>query len=122
VALKTIRHGPARRRDKEIFQRAFVIEAQAAGGLAHPGIVAIYDTATKNAYAILRWNTSKGQSAECFEQKVTFTIAQIVNIVKQLLEALQYAHDRGVWTATSSAKSSSGNEPGQVTDFGICPD
>src|SRR5712675_2687030 len=122
VALKTIRHDLLVDGDKENFSARFRIEAQAAGSLAHPGIVAIYEYGDEDAYAYIAMEYIEGRSLrECFEQKVPFTIAQIVNILSQLLEALQYAHDRGVWHRDIKPANILIMGTGQVkvTDFGI---
>src|SRR6266850_5904701 len=53
VALKTIRHDLLVDGDKENSSARFRIEAQAAGSLAHPGIVAIYEYGDEDAYAYI---------------------------------------------------------------------
>jgi serine/threonine-protein kinase len=58
---------------------------------------------------------------ECFEQKAAFSVAQVVNILSQLLDALQYAHERGVWHRDIKPANILIMSNGQVkvTDFGI---
>jgi predicted Ser/Thr protein kinase len=122
VALKTIRRDLMVEGDGEDFSARFRIEAQAAGGLAHPGIVAVYEYGEEDAYAYIAMEYIEGRSLrECFEQKVPFTIAQIVSILSQLLEALQYAHDRGVWHRDIKPANIliMSNGRVKVTDFGI---
>ena len=122
VALKTIRRDLLVEGDSENFSARFRIEAQAAGGLAHPGIVSVYEYGEEEAYAYIAMEYIEGRSLrECFEQKVPFTVAQIVNMLSQLLEALQYAHDRGVWHRDIKPANILLMSNGQVkvTDFGI---
>src|SRR3569832_2556800 len=98
VALKTIRRVLLEQAQTENFSARFRIEAQAAGGLAHPGIVSVYEYGEEDAYAYIAMEYIEGRSLrESFEQKMPFSIGQVVSILSQLLEALQYAHDRGVW-------------------------
>jgi eukaryotic-like serine/threonine-protein kinase len=122
VALKTIRRDLLDDGDMEDFSARFRIEAQAAGRLAHPGIVSIYEYGEQDAFSFIAMEYVEGRSLrECFDQKVAFSIAQVVNIVSQLLEALQYAHDRGVWHRDIKPANILVMESGRVkvTDFGI---
>jgi len=122
VALKTIRRDLLEDDGTENFSARFRNEAQAAGGLAHPGIVAVYEYGEQDAYAYIAMEYVEGRSLrECFEQRVPFSVAQIVDIVSQLLEALQYAHERGVWHRDVKPANIlvMGNGRVKVTDFGI---
>jgi serine/threonine protein kinase len=99
VALKTIR--------KELLSDAkeaaavgarFRNEAQAAGRLLHPGIVAVYEYAEDAQFAYIAMEYVEGSSLrQYFERKVRFEERDLVSVMAQLLEALQYAHDQGVW-------------------------
>jgi serine/threonine-protein kinase len=122
VALKTIRRDLLVDGDTENFSERFRIEAQAAGSLAHPGIVAVYEYGEEDAYGYIAMEYVEGRSLrDCFEQKVPFTLTQIINILRQLLEALQYAHDRGVWHRDIKPANIliTPNDQVKVTDFGI---
>src|SRR6266403_3411607 len=122
VALKTIRRDLLVDGDTENFSARFRIEAQAAGGLAHPGIVAVYEYGEEGAFAYIAMEYIEGRSLrECFEQKAAFSVAQVVNILSQLLDALQYAHERGVWHRDIKPANILMMSNGQVkvTDFGI---
>jgi len=122
VALKTIRRDLLVDDSNENFSARFRIEAQAAGGLAHPGIVAVYEYGEEGAFAYIAMEYIEGRSLrECFEQKAAFSVAQVVNILAQLLDALQYAHERGVWHRDIKPANILIMSNGQVkvTDFGI---
>src|ERR1700676_4001102 len=122
VALKTIRRDLLVDDDNENFSARFRIEAQAAGGLTHPGIVAVYEYGEEGAFAYIAMEYIEGRSLrECFDQKAPFSVAQVVNVLSQLLEALQYAHDRGVWHRDIKPANILVMSNGQVkvTDFGI---
>jgi serine/threonine-protein kinase len=122
VALKTIRRDLLVEGDSENFSERFRIEAQAAGGLAHPNIVSVYEYGEQDAYAYIAMEYIEGRSLrECFEQKVPFSVSQVVSMLSQLLEALQYAHDRNVWHRDIKPGNILllGNGQIKVTDFGI---
>src|SRR5260370_18572965 len=53
VALKTIRRDLLEQAQTENFSARFRVEAQAAGGLAHPAIVSVYEHGEKDAYAYI---------------------------------------------------------------------
>ena len=122
VALKTIRRDLLVDDANENFSARFRIEAQAAGGLAHPGIVSVYEYGEEGEFAYIAMEYVEGRSLrECFEQKAAFSAAQVVGILTQLLEALQFAHDRGVWHRDIKPANILIMNTGQVkvTDFGI---
>src|SRR5258706_6692029 len=98
VALKTIRRDLLDDDGAGAFSARFRNEAQAAGRLLHPGIVAVYEYGEENEFAYIAMEYVEGNSLRhYFEQKVRFGIQDVVSVMSQLLEALQYAHDRGVW-------------------------
>jgi len=122
VALKTIRRDLVDGDRTEDFPARFRQEAQAAGALAHPGIVAVYEYGEQDAFGYMAMEYVEGRSLrECFEARVSFSVAQVVDIVSQLLEALQYAHERGVWHRDIKPANIllMNNGRVKVTDFGI---
>jgi len=121
VALKTIR---SELLDDEIenFPARFRIEAQAAGSLTHPGIVRVYEHGEAEGYAYIAMEYVEGHSLrDCFERKVRFNSGQAINILSQLLKALQHAHEHGVWHRDVKPGNILLLSDGQikVTDFGI---
>jgi serine/threonine-protein kinase len=122
VALKTIRRDLVDGDSTEDFPAGFHQEAQAAGALEHPGIVAVYEYGEQDEYAYLAMEYVEGRSLrDCFEAQVSFSVAQVVDIVSQLLEALQHAHERGVWHRDIKPANIllMSNGRVKVTDFGI---
>ena len=99
VAIKTIRRelieadGAAGR-----MLARFRNEARAAGRLAHPGIVAVYDYGEDAAVAYIAMEYVEGNSLrEYFTRGTRFAERDVVSIMCQLLEALAHAHERRVW-------------------------
>jgi|SRR5882762_721836 len=127
VALKTIRRDQLDD-DTKSFSARFRNEAQAAGGLTHPGIVAVYEYGEEDVYAYIATEYVEGRSLRHYEhlalageQKLPFSIGQVVDILSQLLAALQYAHERGVWHRNINPANILIMSDGRVkvTDFGM---
>jgi serine/threonine-protein kinase len=99
VAIKTIRRELiAADRTGAMMLKRFRNEAQAAGRLAHPGIVAVYDYGEDAAVAYIAMEYVEGNSLrEYFARGTRFSERDAVSIMTQLLEALAHAHERRVW-------------------------
>ena len=123
VAIKTIRReliesdGPAGR-----MLARFRNEAQAAGRLAHPGIVAVYDYGEDAEVAYIAMEYVEGNSLrEYFSRGTRFTERDAISIMSQLLEALAHAHERRVWHRDIKPANLIVMRSGRVkvADFGI---
>ncbi len=98
VALKTIRLDfvsdeteMAELRDR--LQR----EAQAAGKLSHPNIVTIYDAGSEGTLQYIAMEYLEGQTLEqLIKKRVQFSYKIIANIILQICDALDYAHNQGI--------------------------
>ncbi len=97
VAIKTIQKSLIDQSEAaEIFGR-FRREAQAAGRLSHPNIVAIYEYGEEGDMAFIAMELLAGvELKEHFDNAKKFQISEAANIMYQLLEALEYSHGRGV--------------------------
>ncbi len=126
VAIKTISVFGVSPGDEEEYRQRIFREAQAAGKLSHPGIVTIYDVGeeqtTETPYIVMECiagrtleNLVSGAATELLPVETT------LDLVKQVAEALDYAHAQGIIhrdikpaniivTAEGRAK---------ITDFGI---
>ena len=81
-------------------------EAQAAGRLSHPNIIAVYDygedvvkdaAGAETCTAFIAMEFVEGRSLEnYFAAQQRFTMPQIERIMSQLLDALEYSHTHGV--------------------------
>lgn len=123
VALKTVRrqllensdHGPG-------MVARFRNEAQAAGRLAHPGIVAVYDYGDEGDMAYIAMEYVEGHTLERYiAGQVHFSDSDIVSVVVQLLDALEHAHNQGVWHRDIKPSNILMTREGRlkIADFGI---
>jgi tRNA A-37 threonylcarbamoyl transferase component Bud32 len=97
VALKTIRAENLQGEDAADQLARFRREAQAAGRLTHPNIVAIYDFGEDDGTTFIAMEFVKGRELrDILERGERLPMAEIVRIMDQLLEALAHAHRNGV--------------------------
>ena len=97
VALKTIRADQLATEDAAGLVARFRNEAQAAGRLAHPNIVSIYDFGEDGGAWFIAMELVKGRELkERFDAGERFTTADTVRIMGQILAALGYSHRQGV--------------------------
>jgi serine/threonine-protein kinase len=97
VALKTIRSDQLAGEHSAAVVARFRREAQAAGRLNHPNIVSIYDLGEDNGVWFIAMEFVQGRELkECFETNERFRMADIVRIMSQILDALDYSHRQGV--------------------------
>jgi serine/threonine-protein kinase len=97
VALKTIRPDQLAGGNAEEILARFRREAQAAGRLTHPNIVAIYDCGEDAGVWYIAMELVKGRELkEYFEKNERFATADAVRILSQILAALGYSHRLGV--------------------------
>ena len=98
VALKTIRKELIEDGEAATLLARFRNEAQAAGRLSHPGIVAVYEWGEAGELAFLAMEYVEGNSLrEYFNRGTHFGGPDVVSVMAQLLDALHYAHEQGVW-------------------------
>jgi serine/threonine protein kinase len=99
VAIKTVRKELIEEEDRAGMALArFKNEARAAGRLSHPGIVAVYDYGESGSIAYIAMEFVQGNSLrEYFNRGTRFAERDAIAIMVQLLDALQHAHDQGVW-------------------------
>ncbi|MDP1648985.1 MAG: serine/threonine-protein kinase [Rubrivivax sp.] len=123
VALKTVRRQLMEGTEFGVSMAArFRNEAQAAGRLSHPGIVAVYDYGEDGDVAYIAMEFVEGNSlAHYLANKVRFSDTDIASVVSQLLEALEHAHSHGVWHRDIKPANIIMTRSGRikVADFGI---
>ena len=106
VALKTIRpEALAGAQAAEILAR-FKREAQAAGKLAHPNIVSIYEFGEDQGVWYIAMELVKGRELkEYFEEQQRFKTVDVVRILSQILSGLGYSHKRSRIRARPCSRS-----------------
>lgn len=75
----------------------FLAEAKVSCNLSHPNIVRVYDVGMSgNNYYLsmerLRGQTLRQRITQCNQDHRDFTVAEVTEIVRQLVDALRYAH------------------------------
>src|SRR2546429_2848354 len=97
VALKTIRADQLAGENAETVIARFRREAQAAGRLSHPSVVSIYDFGEEEGVWYIAMEYVNGRELkDHFQANERFTTADIVRIMGQILDALDYSHRQGV--------------------------
>jgi serine/threonine protein kinase len=75
----------------------FIKEAAAAARLSHPGIVATYDTGVDGQGKFVVCALAEGRPLRALlSEKMRFEVNRIVEIGRQILQALEHAHGQGV--------------------------
>ncbi len=100
----------------------FKTEARAAGGLAHPGIAAVYEYGEDPLGAYIAMEYVNGSTLRDYIARGTrFAEEDVLAIMTQLLSALGYAHARGVLHRDIKPANLMITRDGRlkVTDFGI---
>jgi len=99
VAIKTIRRELVEDDDRAgTVMARFKNEARAAGRLSHPGIVGVYDYGEAEDVAFIAMEYVEGNSLRTyFGRDTRFEERDVVSLMAQLLDALQHAHEQGVW-------------------------
>jgi serine/threonine-protein kinase len=130
VAIKTLRGAAA---DPEAGARPgvsaadrFRNEAQAAGRLQHPGIVAVYDYGHDSGLAYIAMEYVRGHTLSRYLQQaaaggLAISDDDVLSVLGQLLEALHHAHEAGVWHRDVKPSNLIMTRHGKikVSDFGI---
>ena len=122
VALKTVVKA---RLDPSVSRSAlerFRNEAQAAGCLQHPGIVAVYDYGEDDNIAFIVMEYVRGRSLhEHLSNETQYAVTEAWQILSQLLDAVSYSHSHGVVHRDLKPANILINDDGRIkiSDFGI---
>jgi serine/threonine protein kinase len=127
VALKTIHSIALSGPQAQEFRERFYREARSAGGLAHPGIVTMFDVGEQDTVPYLVMEYIEGRTlAEAAKHGERFTFERVCEIGQQIAEALGYAHKNGVVhrdikpaNILMTSKDKYGIERPKITDFGV---
>jgi eukaryotic-like serine/threonine-protein kinase len=122
VALKTIRRHLGEGSNAAETAARFRNEAQAAGRLLHPGIVGVYDFGDDGRIAYIAMEFVEGRTlAHYLANRQKFSDSDIASLIGQLLDALQHAHEHGVWHRDIKPSNVIITPQGRakIADFGI---
>ena len=104
------------------YRERFFLEAQSAGRLVHPGIVAIYDAGMYKDFCYITMEYVDGPSLQKYCAKDSlFSVSRVVELIFTVCHALDFAHKRGVVHRDIKPANILLSSAGEVkiTDFGI---
>ncbi len=104
------------------YRERFFLEAQWAGGLMHPNIVAIYDAGMYSDFCYITMEYVDGPTLVKFCRKDNLLpVAKVAEIVFAACKALDYAHTKGVVHRDLKPSNIMLDKSGavKITDFGI---
>jgi serine/threonine protein kinase len=127
VALKCILSGALAGDQTNEFRERFYREARAAGALAHPGIVPVFDVGEDEGTQFLVMELVQGRTlAEALKQGERFSLERVCEIGQGIAEALGYAHRNGIVhrdikpaNILMTSREVYGAERPRITDFGV---
>ena len=123
VAIKISRPAPDLVQEKaDKYRERFFLEAQSAGRLMHPSIVAIYDAGMYKDFCYITMEYIDGPTLEKFCQKEDLLpIGKVAEVMFSACRALDFAHKRGIVHRDIKPSNIMINNNGDVriTDFGI---
>jgi serine/threonine-protein kinase len=127
VAVKTILPSVLASDDGKEFRERFYREARAAGALAHPGIVPMFDVGEHEGAPYLVMEYVSGQTlAQSMRDGGLSTLDRVCEIGQQLAEALAYAHRKGIVhrdikpaNVLLTSREVYGVERAKIADFGV---
>jgi serine/threonine-protein kinase len=122
VAIKTILKAHLDEDTGKDFAMRFVREAQAVARLNHPNIVQVYDFGEENDIAYLVMEFIKGKELKnFFDANERFDLKEVVRIMSELCEALEFAHAAGIIHRDIKPANVMIDAQGRtkLTDFGV---
>jgi serine/threonine-protein kinase len=127
VAIKTILTAALASEQANEFRQRFYREARAAGALAHPGIVPVFDVGEDDGMPFLVMEFVDGQTlADAMKKGERSSLDRVCEIGQKVAEALGYAHSHGVVhrdikpaNILLTSRQAYGEERPKITDFGV---
>src|SRR6266545_2937815 len=97
VAIKTILKSHLDDSTAKDYSMRFVREAQAVARLNHPNIVQVHDFGEEGDIAYIVMEFIRGKELKAFfDAKERFDLREVVRIMSELCEALDFAHNAGI--------------------------
>jgi eukaryotic-like serine/threonine-protein kinase len=127
VAVKTILSVALASTQQNEFRERFYREARTAGGLAHPGIVPIFDVGEQDGVPFLVMEFISGRTLdEVVKKGERLSMERACEIGQRIAEALGYAHQHGVIhrdvkpaNILLTSRETYGIERPKIADFGV---
>jgi eukaryotic-like serine/threonine-protein kinase len=127
VALKTIISVALAGQQEKEYRERFYREARAAGGLAHPGIVTVFDVGEHEGMPFLVMEFIKGHTLDnAVKTGERLSLERTCEIGQRVAEALGYAHQHGVIhrdikpaNILMTSREAYGIERPKIADFGV---
>jgi eukaryotic-like serine/threonine-protein kinase len=118
LALKVLRQD---RVTSEAFVKRFLKEARAIGRLSHPNIVTVFDVGEDQGNIYIAMEFLEGESLQDVVEHRKLGLKEVVDVVIQVAETLDYAHQKGVVHRDIKPSNIILTPSGQIkiTDFGI---
>ncbi len=118
LALKVLRQD---RVTSEAFVKRFLKEARAVGRLSHPNIVTVFDVGEDQGNIYIAMEFLEGESLQDVVEHRKLGVKEVVDLVIQVAETLDYAHQKGVVHRDIKPSNIILTPSGQIkiTDFGI---
>jgi len=83
--------------EQKKFKVRFQREAQLAGNLSHPNIIAIHDVGEEEGLSFIAMELVEGESlAKKMAELYPFSINEIADIFNQICSGMEYAHQQGI--------------------------
>jgi serine/threonine protein kinase len=97
LAIKTVRVAGGRPQDVEDRKRRLLRESRAAGRMLHPNIVTLFDAGEFEGLLYLAFEFVEGVDlAGRIEKPPPLTLGEVLRIIGQVADALDYAHRQGI--------------------------
>lgn len=103
-------------------RRRFILEAQAAGRLSHPGIVTVYSYGETDDFQFICMELVRGHTlAEVLAEEKRLSVKRALNLFQQVLLALEASHKAGIVHRDIKPSNLMVDRDGRlkVMDFGI---
>ena len=97
VAIKTILTAALDEATAKHYAMRFMREVRAVARINHPNIVQVYDYGTEQglAYIVMEYIEGK-ELKDCLDGGERFSLKQVLAMMRELLDALEFAHEAGV--------------------------
>jgi eukaryotic-like serine/threonine-protein kinase len=122
VAIKTVRVDSLSKEEAAEYELRFRTEAHSAARLQHPNIVSVYDSDRDGETAFLVMEFVKGEDLKHYlDGGQRYSLEQSVRMMRDLLAALEYAHQRKIIHRDIKPANLLIEADGRVklTDFGV---